>query len=373
MNSIEISHLDRDKFLTYIADCLSDQPGQQQLGHDIKNFSINIDSDDRSVILPSHGEFHWQHEGETFVITYHEEGKPVTGSHSPQYFSRFKVQHPNVSILKDFVTKALTFSKPVDQKKIKIFVGKVRGYWEAFQTIYAQPIDMIFMDKAIKSSITSHIDTFLASQKKHIKYGRPYKLNFLFTGVPGSGKSSLVKALAMNYERPLYIMGFSKCMTDENLVDLISEIKDNSILLLEDIDAFFMDRKAVDVNVSFSCLLNILDGTLNRGNGVITIMTANNPERLDPALIRPGRVDRIIRFDYPKRADIESAFVELTENSGGFEEFYKRIKNVRISMSGIIDYLFRHPTDYMESIDELLNTTQLLQEILNDKTEKMYT
>jgi len=49
------------------------------------------------------------------------------------------------------------------------------------------------------------------------------------------------------------------------------------------------------------------------------------------------------------------------------------IKNTKISMSGIVDYLFRHPVDYIESINELLDNTQLLQEIVNDKSEKLYT
>lgn len=368
MVTIEVSHLDRKQFLLYISIHLD-----ACVDHNITRFGIEIDNDEKPLILPSFGEFDWKYEGETFTVKYSEEGDPMD-SHGggPTYFQRLTVGHADIKLLKQFVSHALKFTKPVDKQKIKLFYAKSRGYWEHFNTIYAQTVEKIFLDQDLKKSILCHIDSFVKNQDKYIKYGRPHKLNFLFAGVPGSGKSSLVKALAMKYKRPLYIMNFSKNMTDETLVDLISEIKDNSILLLEDIDAFFVDRKAVDINISFSGLINTLDGALNKGNGIITIMTANNADRLDPALIRPGRVDKIICFDYPKKQEIKDAFLDLTDNATNFDQFYQKIKHIRISMSGIIDYLFRNPIDYMDGVDELLQSTQILQDILKDKSDKLY-
>ena len=374
MNSIEFSgSQDAHEFLKYLGQHLS----TQDTPSDIKNFTIHIDTDNKSILSPWLGEFHWRHNGEIFLITFKEEGGPVASSCSnPTYFRRLIIQHPDATILKDFVTHAMTFTKEIANQKIMLWYSKSRGFWECFSDIFVQPLDKIFLADSIKVSITDLIDGFLASRDKYIKYGRPHKLNFLLTGVPGSGKTSIVKAIALKYKRPVYILSFSKSMTDETIVDLVTEIKDNSILLLEDIDAFFMDRKAVDINVSFSCLINVLDGTLCKGNGVITVLTANNPERLDPALIRPGRIDKIIRFDYPKRADIEAAFMDLVDPSLAtkemFDAFYNKIKKVRINMSGLVDYLFRYPTGFMESIAELLEGVQVLQEIVNDKSDKMY-
>lgn len=365
MNTIELKHFERLRFCQYLSTKLDG-------ASDLRRFFIDAgNSEGEYTLTPAHGEFRWTHEGETFLITYSEEGEP----HENGYFQRFCVQHPNLATLKAFVVHAITVTAPKPDRKIQVFHNKSCGYWDSFSEIYVQQLDGIYLDPSIKSSLDAHIDTFVQNKGRYLRFGRPYKLNFLLTGVPGSGKSSLVKAIASKYGRSLYVLNFSKSITDESLLDVMTKIKEDAVLLIEDIDAFFVDRKATDVNVSFSCLINILDGALGRNNGLLTFLTANNPERLDQALIRPGRVDRVIRFDYPRKQEIHTAFKDLTGDTSesGFNKFYQKIKGVRIPMSGIVDLLFRYPDNYIEHIDELLEQTQIIQELVNDKSEKMYT
>jgi chaperone BCS1 len=240
-------------------------------------------------------------------------------------------------------------------------------------------MDLIFIPKAVKQSITDHIDEFLKSSERYKVFGRAHKLSFLLTGVPGSGKSSLIKAIARKYSRPLYILSLSKHLDDDALIELASEIKSDSILLLEDIDAFFVDRETKDINISFSAFINVLDGATAPINGIIIFMTANNPERLDPALVRPGRVDRIIKFDNPQKTEIKDAFFAITQQScddeaanARFTQFYKIVGSMQISMAAIVDYLFRHTSNYLEHTEELAEHTKLLHEIANSKVDTMY-
>ena len=375
MNSIQLkSASDIDTFLRYLGKHL----GTQCLTtSDIKNFSIHIDTDDKSTLFPWLGEFHWKHNAETYLVSIREEGKPVSDSIQPTYFKRVIIQHPDRELLREFVTHALTFTKNnIDKQKVKLWCSKSRGYWECLDEVFVQTLDKVYIEDSVKCMITNSIDLFSASRTKYITHGRTYKLNFLFTGVAGSGKTSLVKALALKYKRPIYILSFCKKMTDESIIDLVSEIKDNGILLLEDIDSFFVDRKAQDINISFSCLINVLDGTLCKGNGIITVLTANNPDHLDPALIRPGRIDKIIKFDYPKKTEVEAAFMDLVDPSLAtkemFEAFYSKVKKVRINMSALVGYLFKYPTEFMDAIGELLADVNVLEEIVNDKSDKMY-
>ena len=144
---------------------------------------------------------------------------------------------------------------------------------------------------------------------------------------------------------------------------------------MEDIDAFFVDRESQsNINVSFSALLNVMDGTIMKGNGTMIFLTANNSDRLDSALIRPGRIDHVIKFDYPRQQEIKTAFKDITgiEDDTMFAAFYKHIKTLKLNMSTIIDFLFRYSENFLDHIDELLSQTRIRDEIVNDKCKKMY-
>lgn len=340
----------------------------------LRNHFITIENDNSATLYPGYGQFVWAHKGEEFAISYHEEGNPKEVAGFVQYFRRLIVSHDNLKLLTDFVHDALTYAKPKNAKKIQIYSSKSRGYWDEHSTIWCQPMESVYIPAQMKQSMIAAIDVFISAKERYERFGRSYKLCYLLTGVPGSGKTSLVKAVALKYERPLYVLNFTKGLTDESLIDLMASVKDNSIILIEDIDAYFVDRKSQDINVSFSVVINILDGTLVMGNGTIIILSANNPNYLDPALIRPGRVDHILKFVNPVKSEIQAAFNDLTETTdeAQFNIFYKAIKSSSISMSGIVDFLFRYPTTYMDHVSELLEQTNIYKDIVNDKSDKIY-
>ena len=124
-------------------------------------------------------------------------------------------------------------------------------------------------------------------------------------------------------------------------------------------------RNALDINVSFSCLINILDGTMSKGNGNLLFITANNPQNMDKALLRPGRIDKIIKFDYPDKHIIKCAFDDLVDDlyKDLFETFYEKIKKLQLNMSSIIDYLFRNSDTFILNIDELSEQSKLRNDI----------
>jgi hypothetical protein len=382
MYSITINHDRHEAFLKFI---------RKNATYDIKNFLIHIETDNKSYLYPAPAlssqspvtphqapqSFEIKYNDDTFTISYYEEGEVVKAMEQLVYYRRLIVSHiDNLELLQNFITKALTHLEALEDNKIKIRSSNGKGYWSFPNTGYSQTIDNIYLPSNDKTTILSTIDNFIKNEARYIKYGRSYKTSFLLTGVPGSGKSSLVKAIAHKYNRSIYILNFTKNLTDDALIELFSEISDNSILLLEDIDSYFVDRKAQDINVSFSVLINCLDGVLSKGNGLIAFITANNPNNLDPALIRPGRIDKIVKFDYPKKTEIQAAFYAITEQDPltlTFIQFYDTIKTHKISMSGIIDFLFRHPTDYMDYVEsELIQQTHYLHEITTEKMEKLY-
>jgi chaperone BCS1 len=112
-------------------------------------------------------------------------------------------------------------------------------------------------------------------------------------------------------------------LNDDSLNTLLNSTEVNSIILLEDIDAIFHGRESVSdgrrgneggPRVTFSGLLNALDGVRSQ-EGRILIMTTNHKDKLDPALLRPGRADRCIELGNAKESQLKGLFKKFFPDS----------------------------------------------------------
>lgn len=150
--------------------------------------------------------------------------------------------------------------------------------------------------------------------------GIPYRRGYLLHGPPGSGKTSFIQALAGALSYDICVLNLSeRGLADDKLFHLLSNVPERSFVLIEDIDAAFNKRvqttedgyvhpsvmqqnmatnkpSSYQSSVTFSGFLNALDGVAS-GEERIIFMTTNHVENLDPALIRPGRVDLIEQID----------------------------------------------------------------------------
>jgi len=142
-------------------------------------------------------------------------------------------------------------------------------------------------------------------------HGIPYKRSYLFYGVPGAGKTSMIQALAGRFGRNLcYLSPTHPELSDDCLKSAIERVPHNAIVVLEDIDALFgkgREKKIQQSPLTFSGLLNALDGVGNH-DGMIFVLTTNFKDQLDEALIRDGRVDMRVHFDYCTPEQMEQLF-----------------------------------------------------------------
>ena len=181
-------------------------------------------------------------------------------------------------------------------KRVDIF----DDYWELLNRHQPRKIDTVCLDGKEKE-ILEYIKHFKSAKTKerYIQTGTPYKKNIMFEGFPGTGKTSLIFGLASELDCNIAIINFSRNMDDNTFMRAIRRLPKNCMLVLEDIDVLFKERKENDgykSSLSFSALLNTLDGLAFR-QGTITIMTTNYLCNLDSALKRPGRIDKIMHPD----------------------------------------------------------------------------
>ncbi|KAF3763873.1 P-loop containing nucleoside triphosphate hydrolase protein, partial [Cryphonectria parasitica EP155] len=168
-------------------------------------------------------------------------------------------------------------------------------------------LETVHFDEDVKQRLLSDIRKYLdpETQRRYRSRSMPYRRGYLFYGPPGTGKSSLSSALAGEFGLDLYEVKIPSVASDADLEQMFQEIPPQCIVLLEDIDAVWADRDAPHErddrtagsgsrsptsNCTLSGLLNVLDGVGSQ-EGRIVIMTTNKPDRLDGALVRPGRVD----------------------------------------------------------------------------------
>jgi len=130
---------------------------------------------------------------------------------------------------------------------------------------------------------------------------------------------------------------------------------------LEDIDCLFTESRESKTNVSFSTILNTLDGFACK-NRLITFMTTNHKERLDHALVRPGRIDFIFELSYAKQSQMKKMFSSYFPESNDFDKLYSVIKSKQISTAAFHKFLFdnRDSSNLLDnkSIELLENLTE---------------
>uniref|UniRef100_A0A182PZC9 Mitochondrial chaperone BCS1 n=1 Tax=Anopheles farauti TaxID=69004 RepID=A0A182PZC9_9DIPT len=180
-----------------------------------------------------------------------------------------------------------------------------------------RPIGSVVLDQGVSERILSDCREFIKNPQWYSDRGIPYRRGYLLHGPPGCGKSSFITALAGEIEFGICLLNLSeRGLTDDRLNHLMNVAPQQSIILLEDIDAAFVSRQDTmqqkaafeGLNrVTFSGLLNCLDGVAST-EARIVFMTTNYLERLDPALIRPGRVDVKEYVGHCSRHQLEQMF-----------------------------------------------------------------
>nr|ABA97668.2 Cell Division Protein AAA ATPase family, putative, expressed [Oryza sativa Japonica Group] len=224
-----------------------------------------------------------------------------------------------------------------------------KGVWSHVPFEHPASFDTLAMDPGDKDAIVVDLVAFRDGKDYYAKVGKPWKRGYLLYGPPGTGKSTMIAAMANFLDYDVYDLELTAVKNNTELRKLYIETTGKSIIVIEDIDCSIDltgkrkkssgDNKASDgggegsddkpklpteadkddggSKVTLSGLLNFIDGLWSACGGErIIIFTTNHKEKLDPALIRRGRMDVHIEMSY---CGFE-AFKVLASNYLGVEQ-----------------------------------------------------
>ncbi|KAK3942127.1 BCS1 N terminal-domain-containing protein [Diplogelasinospora grovesii] len=245
-------------------------------------------------------------------------------------------QHRNV--IAEVFTEAHALAQRFHEGKTIVYAARRMEWAPLGKPRLKRPLGSVILDEGVKERIVDDVKEFLAAQQWYTDRGVPYRRGYLLYGPPGTGKTSFIQALAGELDYSVAMINLSEIgITDDLLAQLLTQLPEKSILLLEDVDAALVNRRQRDADgysggtVTFSGLLNALDG-LAAGEDRIAFLTTNHIDRLDPALIRPGRVDMMVRIGeatpYQAAQMWDRYYGDIDLDGAGREKFLKRLQEL---------------------------------------------
>jgi len=321
---------------------------------DLEKFELELKLD--------YGSYQFEYNNSIIYVDYSQDNNIVGTSEYPMKYEELIIYNELKENLIKFIDEARDFSvKPDKKNKLVIKVLKDCG-WMTLSKIHKRPIETLFLDFDVNDLI-EEINDFMKSENEYIDNGVPFKMNFLFEGLPGTGKTSLIYCLASYFDMDIASLNITKDLDDNTFIKAITSLPENTILVLEDIDALFVERES-RTNLSFSALLNVLDGVL-RKHKLITFLTTNHKNRLDNALVRSGRIDKEINFTYCKKSQSKKMYdYFFKDNEEDKKQFLSFINKLKFTTSDLHKFMFKHRKkdnimcvieDFVEEINKIKN------------------
>ena len=149
--------------------------------------------------------------------------------------------------LRELVNDAIEYCEEKDSSQTVIYqVHKWGGRWVKCQQKEPRKLESVILDSDIALRVVDDIRNFLQSGEWYTSKGVPYRRGYLLYGPPGTGKTSFVTAIAAQLSLSICYLNLSGGNLDDDCLNsLLNSAPENSIILLEDIDAIFVERTSV--------------------------------------------------------------------------------------------------------------------------------
>ncbi|PQQ04062.1 AAA-ATPase [Prunus yedoensis var. nudiflora] len=295
-----------------------------------------------------------------------------TGQVTRRFELTFHKKHKDkvlTSYLRHVVTRAEAIKKEEKILKLRSVNSPSRVDLE-----HPATFETIAMEPDLKTKIIKDLDRFVRRREFYKKVGKAWKRGYLLYGPPGTGKSSLIAAMANHLKFDVYELELNGICSDSQLKRVLLSTKNRSILVIEDIDCTVHDmqnRKSEEPTFTLSGLLNFMDGLWSScGDERIIVFTTNHKDRLDPVLLRPGRMDVHIHMSYCT----PSAFRILASNYLGVEDLDRHplygeiaglLESTKVTPADVCeDFLRKNDDDVVDDDDDEVDVDAALERVV---------
>jgi chaperone BCS1 len=306
------------------------------------------------ALIPAPGTHWFWRAGRPFLVYFYRNEDPKGSSRRRTESLTFRTIGRRQAFLKQFVKEIVECHEKNLGLKSSLFAYD--DGWTRVAGYAPRLVESVILKPGEKDQLMRDIQKFRNSRQRYRQLGVPYHRGYLIYGPPGTGKTSLVSAMAARFEMHIYAINLSS-LNDRTLTAAINDVPPNSVILFEDIDCMKSGKARVTgcelaekrsanrgedskeeiagLGVTLSGLLNVLDG-FSAPENVLFVMTSNVVETLDPALLRPGRIDyklymgqaddrqkiELYQRFFPQAAEIEAElFVDTHRSAETMAEF----------------------------------------------------
>lgn len=317
-----------------------------------------------TIFGPDYGNYYFKYAGKWIRVNVIHEDKTMAGGKDgaqTRDFITMRYMGLSKKVMNKVIEGALNEYYELRNSKLSIFQSQSYGWREA-GTIdrYVEGSEHIILEDGVMETIESEVREFFESKKKYKSLGVPWRRGFMLQGPPGTGKTSLCRHLASKFKMNIYVVAPST-YTSEHLSSMLHQVRPHSIVLFEDIDrSTAMDKRGKKnkdendnslesslsdmIRGNIGVLLNAIDG-ITPAEGILIVMTSNETKELDPALTRPGRIDRIFHLDRCSKAQAIKIFRKFYPGASAAAEmgFSSHIVDRQYSPAELQEKFLREP------------------------------
>jgi len=277
----------------------------------------------------------------------------------------------NIEMIQKFFETATEYTQnqvSVNKFKDKIKILNFDYRWDCDTTVKKKSFASIHLPQKIFDDFRADFDNFLSPETK--KRYEELELNpcriYALYGPPGTGKTTLIHTVASFYSMNIACLSFDMGMNDRAFKMALKKMPVNTILCLEDIDAIFNEnRKSSETQLTFSGVINALEGVLKIKN-LIIFVTTNHIDHIDSALKR--RIDYFIKFDFCTKGQVKNMFERFVDQEN-FELFWKECSQLKLTPSILQKFFIIHFNkkfeDYYKNIKEFVEGEYGLEKMLS--------